>query len=196
MDRPKLILASQSPRRRMLLEAAGVDLTVVPSDADESLLPGEHPIAYALRVARAKAAAVAGKFVLAADTVVALDAEVLLKTEDEEEAVAILKRLAGRTHTVHTAVVLLIRENEARESPARELADIVSTGVRFRSLSEDEIRRYVATREPMDKAGAYGIQGHGGALVAEVHGSYTNVVGLPLEETLRMLELAGAHEAT
>lgn len=178
-----IVLASQSPRRRSLLEAAGVSIRVVVPAIDESMLSGELPIPYALRVATAKARAVEGELVLAADTVVALDREVLAKAADAEEAVAMLSRLSGRTHAVHTAVVL--------RAGARELADVVSTTVRFRLLSEREIRAYVATGEPMDKAGAYGIQGAGGALVAEVEGSYTNVVGLPLEETLRLIALAG-----
>ncbi len=171
----------------MLLEAAGIRISIVAPSIDESPRPGEDPIAYALRLAVEKARSVAVRpapaAVLAADTVVALDGEILAKAADEAEARSMLARLSGRTHVVHTAVAVIERE--------RTLTDVVSTRVRFRALSEDEIARYVATGEPMDKAGAYGIQGAGGALVAAVEGSYTNVVGLPLEETLRLLSLMG-----
>lgn len=167
----------------MLLEGAGLTPHIVAPHVDEAILPGETPIAYGLRVATDKARAVEGEVVLAADTVVALDGECLAKAADAEDAVRMLSQLAGRTHTVHTAVV--VRAGE------RLLFEVVSTTVRFRALTEREVRAYVATGEPMDKAGAYGIQGHGGALVAYVRGSYTNVVGLPLEETLALLRLVG-----
>ena len=121
--------------------------------------------------------------VLAADTVVALDGACLGKAADDEEACAMLSRLSGRGHAVHTAVVV--------QSGERSFSDVVTTSVRFRTLGSAEIERYVATGDPRDKAGAYGIQGAGGSLVAEVRGSYTNVVGLPLEQTLRILDLAG-----
>jgi septum formation protein len=122
--------------------------------------------------------------VLAADTVVALDGSILGKAATPEEAVRMLEMLSGRTHAVHTAVVV--------QGPrlARPISTTVTTSVRFRLLARAEIERYVASGDPMDKAGAYGIQGAGGALVAEVRGSYSNVVGLPLEETLELLRLA------
>lgn len=181
-----LVLASQSPRRRYLLEALGLRPRVVIPAVDETLLEGEAPIAYALRVAIAKSCAIVGAPcpVLAADTVVSIDGAVLGKASDAGEAALMLARLSGRTHVVHTAVVLRVDDQ-------RRFSDVVSTTVRFRVLAEDEIARYVATGEPMDKAGAYGIQGLGGALVAEIAGSYTNVIGLPLEETLRLLRLGG-----
>jgi septum formation protein len=179
----ELTLASQSPRRKALLASIGVVPRIVAPAVDETPLAHELPIAHALRVARAKAMAVAGDAVLAADTVVALDGLILAKPIDVEDAVAMLSQLSDRTHVVHTAVVLA--------AGGRVLSDVVTTAVRFRALSEQEIRAYVATKEPMDKAGAYGIQGEGGALVAELRGSYTNVVGLPLEETLRLLAIAG-----
>lgn len=178
-----LILASASPRRRELLESAGVAFSVHPADADETWRPGELPRAYVLRVARAKARVVAERFagrsVLAADTTVAIDDRVLGKPVDAAHAAAMLGDLAGREHAVHTAVVL--------RAGARETHRVVSTRVRFRPLSAAEIAAYVATGEPFDKAGGYGIQGRGGALVDVVHGSYTNVVGLPLAETLGLL---------
>lgn len=182
-----IVLASQSPRRRSLLESARVPLEIVVPAVDESPLPGEQPIPYALRVATAKARAVEGSIVLAADTVVALDGVILAKATDPEDAVRMLSALSGRTHAVHTAVVV--------RAGGRELSDVVTTRVRFRRLTEAEVRAYVASGEVMDKAGAYGIQSAGGALVAEVAGSYTNVVGLPLEETLALLRLAGARAA-
>ena len=182
------ILASASPRRRALLTSAGVSFTVIPADTDETWLPGELPRAYVLRVARAKASAVAAHYseslksgarVLAADTTVALDDRVLGKPVDAQHAAAMLGDLSGREHHVHTAVVL--------RDGRRETHRIVTTRVRFRKLSLGDIQRYIDTGEPFDKAGGYGIQGEGGALVEVVHGSYTNVVGLPLVETLRLL---------
>jgi septum formation protein len=176
----RFVLASQSPRRRWLLASVGLEFDVRPADVDETPHPGEAPDAYAARVALDKARAVEAEVVLAADTVVALDGTILTKAWSEPEAIAMLRRLSGRTHYVHTAVALV--------AAGIEHETIVTTEVRFRTLGDAEIRRYVASGEPMDKAGAYGIQGDGGALVAEVRGSYTNVVGLPLEETLALLE--------
>lgn len=178
-----LLLASASPRRRELLRAAGVAFTVTPADIDESMLPGETPRAYVRRVATAKASAVAarepGRRVLAADTTVALDGRVLGKPADAAEATAMLSALAGRTHEVHTAVVVLDGRRVRRR--------VVTTRVRFRALTAAEIDTYIATGEPFDKAGGYGIQGAGGALVDDVRGSYTNVVGLPLAQALALL---------
>jgi septum formation protein len=181
----KFTLASASPRRRQLLAQVGLAPAVAPSDVDETPHPGEAPAAYARRVAEDKARACAATgAVLAADTVVALEGRILGKAADAAEARAMLADLSGRTHEVHTAVVL--------KDPAGALHGVVvTTEVRFRRLDAAEIARYVETGEPMDKAGAYGIQGEGGALVAWVHGSYTNVVGLPLEETLALLAQVG-----
>ncbi len=173
-----IVLASASPRRRELLAAAGIPFSVAPANVDETQHPGEDPVAYALRVATAKAAAVHGERVLAADTVVHLDGEVLHKPGNPGTAIATLRRLSGREHTVTTAVVL---------RGGVERAVVVHTRVCFRALLGEEIERYVATGEPLDRAGAYAIQGGGGALVDWIDGSYTNVVGLPLHETLAML---------
>ena len=188
-----LVLASASPRRRDLLTAAGVTFRVQPADVDETWLAGELPRAYVLRVARSKARCVfelddaPTLRVLAADTTVAVDDRVLGKPVDAAHAAAMLGDLSGREHHVHTAVVLLERRGERRPT----LTDrIVSTRVRFRALTAAEIRAYIETREPFDKAGGYGIQGLGGALVDVVHGSYTNVIGLPLAETLGLLGAA------
>lgn len=179
------VLASASPRRRELLGSVGLVPRVQPTQVDETPHPDEPPLRYAQRVASLKAEACSAEVpVLAADTVVALDGALLTKARDTAEAAEFLTRLSGRVHAVHTAVVL--------KSPSGALhRRTVSSTVRFRTLSSGEIERYVASGEPMDKAGAYGIQGHGGALVAEVHGSYSNVVGLPLEETLQLLALVG-----
>ncbi len=183
MNAVTLTLASQSPRRKSLLASVGIVPKIEVPAVDETPLANEEPMALALRVATAKARAIAGEVVLAADTVVALEGQSLAKPADEAEAEAMLGLLSDRTHVVHTAVVLKVGE--------RFLSDIVTTEVRFRKLTVQEIRSYAASKEPLDKAGAYGIQGGGGALVAEIRGSYTNVVGLPLEETLRLLSMAG-----
>ena len=149
-----LLLASASPRRRELLQSAGVQFTVLPADADETWLPGELPRAYVLRVAREKARRVAalrpGARVVAADTTVAIGDRVLGKPADAAHAAAMLADLAGREHAVHTAVVLLVG--------ARDTHRVVTTRVRFRPLTAREIADYVATGEPFDKAGGYGIQ--------------------------------------
>lgn len=179
-----LVLASASPRRAALLRAAGVGFVVEPTAADEAPLPGEDPPAYVRRVARAKAALATRTPALAADTTVALDGRVLGKPADVAEAIAMLGSLSGREHRVHTAVVLRTR--------AGRLTRVVTTRVWFRPLTAADIDRYVATGEPLDKAGGYGIQGVGGSLVERVVGSYTNVVGLPLRETLELLDRGGA----
>lgn len=178
------VLASASPRRRVLLRSVGLSPRVVPADLDESIRLGETPDRYAVRVAEDKARAIQSELpVLAADTVVALDGVSLGKAGSEAEARAFLARLSGRSHHVHTGVVLV--------GPAGAHRALVTTEVRFRVLRRAEIERYVASGEPMDKAGGYGIQGLGGALVADVRGSYTNVVGLPLEECLQLLAKEG-----
>ncbi len=158
---------------------------VRPSAIDETPDPDEAPLPYVRRMAREKALAVAAsdtETILAADTVVALDGRVLGKPADVDAARATLRMLSGRTHRVHTAVAL--------RTGGRVLARVTTTRVTFRTLTDDELARYVATGEPFDKAGGYGIQGHGGALVERVVGSYTNVVGLPLAETLALLARA------
>jgi septum formation protein len=180
------VLASASPRRRELLGQLGLRFTVAAADIDETPHPAEAPEAYVLRLAREKARAVAGRFpgawVLAADTTVVLGPELLGKPRDEAEARAMLARLSGRTHEVHTGVALAGRAEEAL---------VVRTRVTFRTLSAGEIAWYAGTGEPLDKAGAYAVQGKGGFLVAAVEGSPTNVIGLPLGETLALLERAG-----
>jgi septum formation protein len=182
--RPRLVLASQSPRRRELLAQLGLSFDVRPSDADETVHPGEPPRDYVLRVAREKARAVAGDLVLAADTAVVLGDEVLGKPADDADARRMLRALSGTEHEVLTAVVL-------RRDAALELDTVVSTRVVFAELSDREIDRYVSTGEPRDKAGAYAIQGAAIAFVRSVVGSPSNVVGLPIAETVALLRRAG-----
>jgi nucleoside triphosphate pyrophosphatase len=177
---PRLVLASQSPRRRELLAQLGLALDVRPAHADESTLPGEAPRDYVLRVAREKARAVPGDLVLAADTAVVLGSEVLGKPTGADDARRMLRALSGTVHAVLTAVCV------RRAAPAA-----IATEVRFARLSPEAIDWYVATGEPLDKAGAYAIQGSGGAFVLSVEGSVSNVVGLPLAETADLLARAG-----
>ncbi len=184
---PRLVLASQSPRRRELLEQLGLPLEVRPAHADEALLPGEAARDYVLRIARAKARAVEGEVVLAADTAVVLRGEVLGKPAGPDDARRMLRALSGTSHEVLTAVCV-----RRRGSPiAVELDAVVATAVRFAHLSAAQVDWYVATGEPLDKAGAYAIQGAGGAFVEAVDGSVSNVVGLPLPETADLLGRVG-----
>jgi septum formation protein len=183
----RLVLASQSPRRRELLSALGISLDVRPAATDESLLAGERPRDYVARVAREKARAVPGPVVLAADTAVVLGEVVLGKPRDAEDAARMLRALSGARHHVLTAVC--VRRNDPAPPLEREV--LVATEVRFRALRDDQIRWYVETGEPLDKAGAYALQGVGGALVDGVTGSVSAVVGLPLAEALELLAEVG-----
>lgn len=188
-DAAGLVLASGSPRRLELLRLAGFDPVVRPVDLDETPRAGEQPDAYVARLAGEKALAAeraADEVVLAADTTVVLDGALLGKPADAEEAAAMLRRLSGRAHHVMTGVTVVDR----RGIPAEAL---VGTEVRFADLDEATIARYVASGEPLDKAGAYGIQGRAQVLVAEVRGSWTNVVGLPTVEAVALLRAAGIH---
>ncbi|MEI7703920.1 MAG: Maf family protein [Deltaproteobacteria bacterium] len=187
----RLVLASQSPRRRELLTSVGLVPEVRVAPVDETVRRGEAAVAYVRRLAREKGGAVrssAGELVLAADTAVVLGTEILGKPRDEEDARRMLRALSGRTHVVATGVHG--RAERGGEGPAEETLD-VSSAVRFATLSEDRIAWYVATGEPLDKAGAYAVQGIGGSLVRGVAGSVTNVVGLPLAETLSLLGRLG-----
>ena len=178
-----LTLASRSPRRRELLEQLGIRLEVRPADSDETQLPAEPPGHYVRRVAREKARAVTGETVLAADTVVVLEGAVLGKPRDAEDARRMLRELSGCTHEVMTGVC-------ARRDGREEVLTATSV-VRFAAITEAQIGWYVATGEPLDKAGSYAVQGIGGAFVAEVRGSVSNVVGLPLAETISLLQRLG-----
>ena len=185
MTRPPVILASQSPRRRELLGLVGIPHEVRPADIDERYLPGEQPRAHALRLAREKADKVRepGAVVIGSDTIVVVDGDVLGKPADDADAARMLQRLSGRAHTVITAVAVAW--------DGRVLADAEEVGVTFHALSDQEIRAYIATREPMDKAGAYGIQGFGATIVARVDGDYFAVMGLPLQLLVRLLRQMG-----
>jgi septum formation protein len=194
MLRPELelVLASASPRRRMLLARAGVAFSVMPADVDESARPGEAPRALALRLATEKARAVAERLgheprrlVLGSDTIVVIGEEVLGKPRDAAHATLLLGRILGRRHTVLTGVALL----DAASGEAR--CCCVASEVVMRAASAAEVRAYVAGGEPLDKAGAYGLQGEGRKFVARVIGSETNVIGLPMDETLALLREAG-----
>ena len=183
-----LVLASASPRRRELLSQLGLRFELAAADLDETPRAAELPDAYVLRVAREKAQAVArvrpGAWVLAADTTVVLDGDILGKPRDASDAHATLRRLGGRTHEVLTAVALSGPGGAGSEV-------VVRTRVTLRAASEAELAWYVGTGEPMDKAGSYAMQGKGGFLVQALQGSPTNVIGLPLGETLALLQGAG-----
>jgi septum formation protein len=182
MTSPTLVLASQSPRRKQLLEMLGIPVTVIPSRVPEVRLPGEMPVPYAERLAQAKALSVPGALVLGADTTVVAGGRILEKPADEADALAMLTRLAGRSHEVVTSVAL-------KGTQLRVLTD--RTRVTFRAATERQLRDYIATGEPMDKAGAYGIQGYGAALVERIEGDFFGVMGLPVRLVLRLLELEG-----
>jgi septum formation protein len=183
-SQPPLVLASASPRRRALLEQLGIPLHVDPAHLDENVRAGEAAEPYVVRLAREKAEAVQGRHlnatVLGADTSVVVDGMVLGKPGTEDEALSMLRRLSGRTHEVMTAVAV-----------AGVGARCVTAEVTFTAATDAALRWYVATGEPMDKAGAYAVQGIGGFLVERIEGSHSAVVGLPLVETLALLREAG-----
>ena len=178
-----LVLASASPRRKQLLEMLQLPVLVHPSNVQEIQLPREAPVAYSRRLARDKARAVPGRLVLGADTIVVLDNRILEKPRDDDEALQMLQALQGRTHTVVTAVCLIA------DGVERVTHD--ETRVTFRSCDDAMLRRYVATGEPRDKAGAYGIQGWGAALVDRIEGDFFGVMGLPVRLVLQLLAEAG-----
>jgi nucleoside triphosphate pyrophosphatase len=193
----KLILASASPRRAQILRDAGVSFAVLSSAVDETAYPGETPQQMVLRLANAKAELVAARAVgpamlIAADTVVVLDGQILGKPRSTDDARRMLQLFSGRTHSVVTGVtVLRLPEVERRQF-------VETTLVSFALLSSDEISRYLATDEPYDKAGAYAIQGYAGRFIPRIEGCYFNVVGLPLSRliaTLRELGWSEDHES-
>ncbi len=180
----RVVLASASPRRAELLRAAGIDFDVVPANIDETPLPGETPREYVARIAEEKARAIHAlddsRVVLAADTVVVVDAQMLGKPIDENDARRMLRMLSGRTHDVLTAVSVF--------HPGGIVDTRVdATGVEFAALSNDDVEWYVTTGEPMDKAGAYAVQGLASRFVTRIDGSYSNVVGLPMALVWQML---------
>lgn len=193
MTLPQIILASASPRRAELLRQIGVRFRAMRVDIDEAVMPGEVAIEYVLRMAREKASAGAELAhamavdlpVLAADTIVELDGDILGKPSDPVHASEILRRLSGRSHHVHSAVTLVcggVAHNALNTSV-----------VEFAVLSSREIEAYVASGEPMDKAGAYAVQGIAGRYIKSLNGSYSGVMGLPLYETVQLLKSCDSH---
>ncbi|MBA6414413.1 septum formation inhibitor Maf [Colwellia sp. 6M3] len=187
-----LILASQSPRRKELLEQLGYHFTCLPADIDESVLAQETPEQYVSRLAIEKARVIAKQYdesvvVLGSDTSVIFGTHILGKPASLDECIAILSMLSGQTHQVITAVAVVKGE--------RSEVLVVRTEVDFKVLTEQEISRYWRTGEPQDKAGAYGIQGIAGQFVKQIRGSYSAVVGLPLYETSQLLSLFGVHSS-
>jgi septum formation protein len=181
----RLVLASASPRRHELLRSVGLEFEVMPADIDESVRPGESPADYVMRLSGEKAAVVAGRLgadaiVVAADTTVDVDGQILEKPIDAADARRMLGLLSGRTHLVHTGVTVLW-------SSGRTGSLVAATAVEFVALTPAIVEWYIATGEPFGKAGAYAIQGAGGALVRRLDGSVTNVIGLPLAETLDLV---------
>jgi septum formation protein len=183
-EKPLLVLASNSPRRRQLLSLTGWKFTVSAADVDESLSPNESPADYVLRLAETKARAIqagAEQIVLAADTTVVIDSDILGKPENNAQATAMLKRLRGRTHQVYTGIALL------RPRDGLLLKDLCVTGVPMRAYSDEEIDAYVRTGDPLDKAGAYAIQHPEFKPVAQMDGCFASVMGLPVCHVIRLL---------
>jgi septum formation protein len=191
-----IILASRSPRRTELLKQIGIDCIVMPADIDESVRAKEKPTHYVLRLAIEKAQTVAklrkpeytNMLVLAADTTVALDQEILGKPDNDEHAVEMLKKLSGTKHQVHTAVAIC--------GYNQTLSALNTTQVSMMSLDEATIKAYIASGEHRDKAGSYGIQGMAGAWIESIQGSYSGVMGLPLYDTAQLLTEMKAHLGT
>ncbi len=184
---PRVVLASQSPRRRDLLSLIRIPHIVRPADIDESVLPGETPERCVERLARTKAGHLAERepdaVVIGADTIVVVDGRILNKPADAADACAMLRTLAGRSHTVFTAICV--------RWGTRVAAGVEPVRVHFRPLTDSEIDAYVATGEPMDKAGAYGIQGYGATIVDRIEGDFFAVMGLPLVRLVRLLADVG-----
>ncbi|MFN5597868.1 Maf family protein [Gemmatimonas sp.] len=183
----RVILASQSPRRRELLNQIGIAHEVRPAHVDETVRPNEAPVPHCERLARAKAHTLAVEhpdaLVIGSDTIVVIDGAILGKPADGRDAIRMLQQLSGRTHTVHTAVAVA--------HAGQTWAAVEAVEVSFRALTAEQIAAYVATGEPMDKAGAYGIQGAGAVLVDRIDGDYYAVMGLPLARLVRLVEDAG-----
>jgi len=186
-DSPPLVLASRSPRRAELLGRLGLRFEIVPAEIDERYLAGERPAEHAERLAREKALAIAssraGALVVGSDTIVVHRSDVLGKPRDTEEAVAMLMRLSGEVHEVFTGVAVA--------HAGALISGVERVAVRFRQLDESECREYAATGEPLDKAGSYGIQGYGSALVEAIEGDYFAVMGLPVVRMLGLLREVG-----
>jgi len=186
----KFILASASPRRIELLRLMGLQFDTIPGDVDESFFESENPREHVLRLSEEKARSVAishpDAWVMGADTIVAINGEVLGKPRTPEEAKEMLGKLSGQTHTVYTGFTLM------KKSADIVISEAVDSSVRFRLIPEDEMAWYVALEEPYDKAGGYAVQGMGAFFIREICGSYTNVMGLPLCEVVDALKRVGA----
>jgi septum formation protein len=191
-DRSRLILASKSPRRSELLEQAGLTFSVIPSDFDESMVALSNPDSYVITLAESKALDISEKhpaaWVIGADTIVLIDSIILGKPDSSEEAHDMLEHLSGKTHQVLTGYCICCKKKN------RAFSETVKTDVRFKKLTDAEIKWYIQTGEPFDKAGAYAIQGIGTFLVKSINGSYTNVVGLPVCEVMEHLIREGVVE--
>ena len=188
-EHPRLILASNSPRRRHLLAQAGLNFSVIPSDVDEQKVAMSDPEDYVKKLAESKAIDISEKhpdsWIIGADTIVVIEQQILGKPESPDAARDMLRRLSGKTHQVFTGYCICCKQK------GRFFSDTAKTDVCFKKLSEPEIDWYVQTGEPFDKAGAYGIQGIGSVLVKSIKGSYTNVVGLPVCEVISFLMKEG-----
>ena len=182
-----IILASASPRRREILENTNVKFDIISSSIEELVLEGESPCQMVMRLAFEKGIDIASKrksdLVISADTIVVLDNTVLGKPKDEKEAKVMITNLSGKTHQVITGISLINLEND------KKVIDYVISNVKFKNLSEDDINDYIKTKESLDKAGAYGIQGYGALLVEEIQGDYFNIVGLPISKLSDLLKL-------
>lgn len=185
MQNNRLVLASGSPRRKELLALLGLSFDILVSDADETIAPGTNPQQAVQELAYRKASAVAntldgsapGRVVLGADTIVVVDGEILGKPADADDAARMLRLLSGRAHSVYTGIALV------EAGGGRVVRDVRGTEVVMKELGDEQIRAYISTGEPMDKAGAYAIQGKAVQFITEIHGDYTNVVGLPVAMT-------------
>ncbi len=199
----RLILGSASPRRKELLDSLGVKFKVIKPDVDESILRGEDSEDYALRIATLKAGWVmaqiiqeksdvkASRFiVLSADTIVVLGKKILGKPRDANDAKKMLRALSGKTHKVITGISIILFDRKSRTKKKGEIQFSVTSCVTFKRLSAQDISTYTASKEPLDKAGAYAVQGKAAYFVKSINGSYTNVVGLPLTEVVEVLEKA------
>ena len=190
--RPKLILASKSPRRKYLLEQAGLTFSIIPSDFDERTVTISEPDAYVKKLAEAKASDISeqhpASWIIGADTIVLIDNKILGKPGSNAEARSMLKQLSGKTHQVLTGYCICCKNKNTVYS------ETAKTDVHFKSLSNAEIDWYIQSGEPFDKAGAYAIQGIGTFLVKRINGSYTNVVGLPVCEVIEYLMAQGVLE--
>jgi len=191
-NRPRLILASKSPRRRYLLEKAGLEFTVIPSELDESSVIRSSPESYVKSLAEAKTRDISNRYpdswIIGADTIVFINNTILGKPASRDEARAMLNSLSAKTHQVHTGYCI------CHKATGHLFSECVTTDVSFKQLSEKEIDWYINSGEPFDKAGAYAIQGIGTFLVKRINGSYTNVVGLPVCEVLEYLIKEGVVE--